>query len=957
MSNSGTSSAQPDYKVWASLLGGSCGGATAKTATAPLSRLTILYQVSSMGASKTVHSHDSIYRTMKNILEKEGVASMWRGNLVSVIHKFPYGAINYYVYEKAKILMRPYWSTPTDPGISCRFLAGFMGGCAANVVTYPLDLVRTRLATNDTIRNWGIIPTLREIARTEGLSSLFKGLGVTIWCQGLNIALNFAIYETLQVKAIEMEKWIFRQVLGMSSFNSSDKQRGTWLSSLLCGAMAGSTASMIIFPLDLIRRRQQMCVGVAAPSFLAVAREIVKSESIRGLYRGLIPELIKVIPAVGINFYVYELVRQEVLGVEISPRMPAKDDGGEGIMPPPLPSKDGGSKRKVGMGVMDKLEGSSPSKRQAIRVESEECPHDLVWQGMCANCCAIVDRAKLGEGGSSGPSHSAGVNAWKDDPLSMDEDDLSDEGDCLDVGAESADSDEERRGALQRGGYYATEFLSADDGIRVSAALAASLESSTIRTLAASRRLVAVLDIDHTILHVTNKRVDLLFPDVTCYNLAPNKDTGRLDEGKVYQFFIGSGSKTATCCYLKLRPGFYTFLEDILPLYELYLYTHGTREYAVRLLKALDPTCRYFGSPPRLIARVTQSTLTCKVTLSKIFPSNHRLAVIVDDRDDVWEPKDNEHSLIKVTPYVFFPDSERLRVSLEGQLNAIIAAGSGKRAMAPLAEYHHPADASSSTAPTPSEEGAPPRDRKWLEMAESDKQLHYVTEMLRNIHARTYAAAQLATSVGDDLDADKLDVRPIIPAIREQTLEGLRVALSGLVPSNYWDPSQHPVIRLLHRLGATVVPDIGSIAAKGADLGSSSPPIDVLIASNLETRKAQQAMAMGIPVVHVWYLLHALATWQRPKFGPFKLSVMESTPMRVHWQAPQLYAKDPHDSDGDMSPRHKPNDLLSAADAVSAAEATVDSSSEEGFVGGLTVDEDDLLAALEGGDSDNQGQG
>lgn len=89
-----------------------------------------------------------------------------------------------------------------------------MGGCAANVnssyqnlhesspfqvATYPLDLVRTRLATNDTLRNWGIIPTLREIARTEGLSSLFKGLGVTIWCQGLNIALNFAIYETLQV--------------------------------------------------------------------------------------------------------------------------------------------------------------------------------------------------------------------------------------------------------------------------------------------------------------------------------------------------------------------------------------------------------------------------------------------------------------------------------------------------------------------------------------------------------------------------------------------------------------------------------------------------------------------------------------------------------------------------------------------------------------------------------------
>ncbi|EEQ98339.1 hypothetical protein Pmar_PMAR013688 [Perkinsus marinus ATCC 50983] len=943
MVNGSSSSTQQDYKVWASLLGGSCGSATAKTATAPLSRLTILYQVSSMGASKTVHSQDSIYRTMKNILEKEGITSMWRGNLVSVIHKFPYGAINYYVYEKAKILMRPYWSSPTDPGISCRFLAGFMGGCAANVATYPLDLVRTRLATNDTLRNWGIIPTLREIARTEGLSSLFKGLGVTIWCQGLNIALNFAIYETLQ-------KWVFRQVLGMSSFNALEKQRGTWLSSLLCGAMAGSTASMIIFPLDLIRRRQQMCVGVAAPSFLTVARQIVKAESIRGLYRGLIPELIKVIPAVGINFYVYELVRQEVLGVEISPRV-SLDRCPLPLLPRLVKHWD----------AMQILEGGS-SKRQATGYDDDddqqgrkdECPHDLVWQGMCATCCAIVDSAELGKG-DAGPGHNAGsssgVNAWKEDPLSLEDDDLSADDDDSEGPQEESvvDSDEERRAALEKGGYYATEFLSGDAGIRVSAAFAASLESSTIRTLASSKRLVAVLDIDHTILHVTNKRIDLLFPDVTCYNLAPNRDTGRLDEEKVYQFFIGTSPTTTACCYLKLRPGFYTFLEEILPLYELYLYTHGTREYAIRLLKALDPSARYFGSPPRLIARPTQSALTCK-TLSRIFPSNHRLAVIVDDRDDVWEAKDNEHSLIKVTPYVFFPDSERLRVSLEGQLNAIIAAGAGKRAMAPLAEYHHPADASSSAVPTPPEEGAPPRDRKWLEMAESDRQLHYVTEMLRNIHTRTYAAAQLATGVGDELDATKLDVRPVIPAIREQTLEGLRVGHSGLVPSNYWDPAQHPVVRLLHRLGATVVTDIAGPRA-GLD-SSSRPPIDVLVASNTETRKAQQAMEMGVPVVHVWYLLHALATWQRPKFGPFKLSSIEATPMRVHWQAPQLYTKDPHDSEADASPaRQRPNDLLTTV-------ATVDSSSEEGFVGGLTVDEDDLLAALEGdSDSDDQGQG
>lgn len=148
--------------------------------------------------------------------------------------------------------------------------------------------------------------------------------------------------------------------------------------------------------------------------------------------------------------------------------------------------------------------------------------------------------------------------------------------------------------------------------------------------------------------------------DVTCYNLAPNRDTGRLDEEKVVGDLDRVVCQTPRCprcissssgpalrqrraAILSLDPGCnrahlhlpcegltcsYTFLEEILPLYELYLYTHGTREYAIRLLKALDPSARYFGcrrlvvtttvelmllAPPRLIARPTQSALTCKV--------------------------------------------------------------------------------------------------------------------------------------------------------------------------------------------------------------------------------------------------------------------------------------------------------------------------------------------------------
>ena len=51
-----------------------------------------------------------------------------------------------------------------------------------------------------------------------------------------------------------------------------------------------------------------------------VAKDIIRKDGPKGLYRGLVPELIKVAPAVSINFYVYEFVRQEIIGANIAPR-------------------------------------------------------------------------------------------------------------------------------------------------------------------------------------------------------------------------------------------------------------------------------------------------------------------------------------------------------------------------------------------------------------------------------------------------------------------------------------------------------------------------------------------------------------------------------------------------------------------------------------------------------------
>ena len=301
------------FSTFPSILAGGFSSAATKTITAPLSRMTILMQVSSASTGST----HSLLTSLRSVVKSEGVRSLWKGNFVSVVHKIPYGSLNYYTYEYTKVgVLRPYWKSETDPGILVRFACGLVGGACASSLTYPLDIVRTRLATSSS--GGTIFGTMKSIVSTEGgLSALSKGLPATVLCQSVNLAVNFAIYESLQVRAIVFEKEFIAKYIGPEYV--STRQRGSWLSSLLCGACAGTTASLIVFPLDLIRRRQQIAIGT--PSIFFVAKQAIQSEGFRGLYRGIVPELVKVVPAVAMNFYFYELFRQVVLStVSIAPR-------------------------------------------------------------------------------------------------------------------------------------------------------------------------------------------------------------------------------------------------------------------------------------------------------------------------------------------------------------------------------------------------------------------------------------------------------------------------------------------------------------------------------------------------------------------------------------------------------------------------------------------------------------
>ena len=172
---------------------------------------------------------------------------------------------------------------------------------------------------------------------------------------------------------------------------------------------------------------------------------------------------------------------------------------------------------------------------------------------------------------------------------------------------------------------------------------AARADDEAKRRLLASKKLSLVVDLDQTIIQAT---VDPTVADWQKDEHNPNHDAVK----DVRAFLLKDDGPGNRGCwyYIKLRPGLKDFLESISKIYELHIYTMGTRAYAKNIADIIDPERKIFGD--RILSRDESGSSTAK-NLQRLFPVDTKMVVIIDDRGDLWKWSPN---LIKVTPYDFF---------------------------------------------------------------------------------------------------------------------------------------------------------------------------------------------------------------------------------------------------------------------------------------------------------------
>ena len=238
--------------------------------------------------SSPAHPSDKYHRVIQSlrvIVAEEGVAKLWKGNLLNITRVFPYSAIQFSSYDAYKRLIRGESEGKLNGGE--RLLAGAMAGMTATTFTHPMDVVRLRLSIHKELN--GVGEAFRHVWQEGGMRALFKGFIPTMLSVSPFIAINFASFDMLK-----------QHVAVHSNSNI-----------LLLGAASGLFAQSVCYPLDTVRRRQQM-KGRHYEGMVDAFRQIVKVEGVRGLYRGMVPNAVKVVPNNAIRFVVFEAAKKHM---------------------------------------------------------------------------------------------------------------------------------------------------------------------------------------------------------------------------------------------------------------------------------------------------------------------------------------------------------------------------------------------------------------------------------------------------------------------------------------------------------------------------------------------------------------------------------------------------------------------------------------------------------------------
>ncbi|KAI9672421.1 MAG: hypothetical protein M1829_004500 [Trizodia sp. TS-e1964] len=261
----------------------------------------------------------STLRIARSIVQHEGgLRALYRGLSPNLLGNSTSWGLYFFWYSRLKPLLAAQqqqpWSSPSEsaappphphPSTATYLLSSFLAGSLTTLLTNPIWVLKTRMLST-AASHPGAYPSLftglTSILRADGPAGLYRGLAPALLSVSQG-AVQFALYERLKDTAVQRRRGEPRsRKLGNATL-------------VLLSSLAKLGAGVLAYPVQVVRVRLQAYDAPVAAAELrraATARGTVlrmwREEGPLAFYRGLGPNLLRVLPATWVTFLVYENV-------------------------------------------------------------------------------------------------------------------------------------------------------------------------------------------------------------------------------------------------------------------------------------------------------------------------------------------------------------------------------------------------------------------------------------------------------------------------------------------------------------------------------------------------------------------------------------------------------------------------------------------------------------------------
>lgn len=305
----------------------------------PLDRVKILYQTSNPQFAKYTGSWLGVFRALGDINQTDGLRGLFRGHSATLLRIFPYAGIKFLAYEQIRNVIISDRSKET-PGR--RFVSGSLAGITSVFFTYPLEVIRVRLAfetqrsSRSSLRSicariyhehppdpkalahtnshghgsvGAVAGMLHRVAPQIGILNFYRGFSPTLLGMipyaGMSFLTHDYIGDVFRLPALAR----YTVLADSDDGGRSPRSQLTASAELTAGALAGAVSQTASYPLEVIRRRMQVGGAIGDGHRMGIvetAQRIFLEKGSKGFFVGLSIGYAKTVPMVATSFYVYE---------------------------------------------------------------------------------------------------------------------------------------------------------------------------------------------------------------------------------------------------------------------------------------------------------------------------------------------------------------------------------------------------------------------------------------------------------------------------------------------------------------------------------------------------------------------------------------------------------------------------------------------------------------------------